>query len=56
MLKCDFADSVDWLKPRNHQDIKKSLEEVPQEEEASQRKWCPFTVSAAKRSAVSSSK
>lgn len=56
VLRCDFADSVDWLKPRKRQEIKKSPQESLQKEEAVQGKWCPFTASAAKRSAVSSSK
>ena len=58
VLKCDFADSVDWLKPRKRQadQIKRSAEETLQEDKAVQGKWCPFTASAARRSAVSSSK
>lgn len=57
MLKCDFSDSVDWLRPRKlRASIKQATQGAGTQEGAGRKKWCPFTPSNSKRVEVSSSK
>lgn len=53
-LKCDFSDSVEWLRPRKHHQPEPNTDQKDQKDKAALKKWCPFTGSTGP--AVSSSK
>ncbi|CAL8471581.1 g11123 [Coccomyxa elongata] len=56
MLKCDFSDSVDWLRPRKLRNAIKQATPGATKQDGAGQKWCPFMPSASKGAEVSSSK